>query len=540
MTAYGSRHGPGRRVSRRATIVTDDPVRVAVTDVTGDPVEGVRTDALVCGWRTDDPVEPTGRDEVTVAYCQWAAVGRVSDESGVVDLGPVSSWGVDAGGEGRRSALPTPPGIDPVADGRLAPAGNGITRLLVFARHEGAEHDWFGVTRLPAGTAIERSQAGDEPTITLDRKWLLKGEPLVTDLTPGDGGIDAPDYQYGAVNLWHRVAGEERPHRLVAEVRAGVQEPALGTPGQFPTLEKELHPTVDAFGPATERDGRGGASRVQRAGGLQTGRLALDLDERPAPGEERAIELLGDGAESFEGVGRERVRSYFPQTPRFDDPARYALANAVAFELNTTPSTGRAVVSSSPSSLPGGGSGLPLYPAVTDAFTEWRPATPDDSMDGGSDPVASAVRNIANTLYGEAGENIAEEARRVNFARGVIAGEALNKASIAYSGISAFGALFDSAVDEPENELDEGPAFDPNQTDQLLAQWDFSPARRRMAAVLEVPFSFTGDGGARVRLRGGWGRQLRDASNPATDRVRTDRVLVTDQRVPSANGGGSS
>jgi len=534
MTVDGSRRDPGRRVSLGT--VADEPVRMTVRDVAGNPVEGARVDALVCGWRTAEPAGAVNRTGVTVAYCQWAVVGRVTDESGVVDLGPVSSWRIDAGAEEQQSAVPAPPGIDPGAEQRLAPAGAGVTRLLGFARHDGPEHDWLGARRLPVGAAIEQSRTGDGPTVTLDRKWLFGGEPLVTDLT-SDDAVDAPDYQYGTVNLWHRVSGEDRPHRLVAEVRAGVQNVALGTPGQFPDLEEELYPTVDAFGPAVERENRGAANQVERAGSLQTGRLALDIEERPAPGEEPPIEILADGAESFDGVGRERVRSYFPQTPRFADADRYALSNAVAFELNTTPSTGRSVVSGNPSNSPPGGGGLPLYPAVTDVFTEWRPGVDDEESDGGgSDPVTSAARSVVNTLAGEAGDEIAD---RANYSRGVLAGKGLSKAATAYSGISAFGALFEQAVDEPENDLGEGPPFDPNRTDQILTQWDFSPGRRRMAAVLEVPFQFTGDSEARVRLRGGWGVKFRDVSSPSTDRIKTDRVRVTDRRVPQ-DGGGST
>jgi hypothetical protein len=534
MSEGGSRHGVGKPVPLIRQVETAAPLRARVVDVEGEPVADAAVDALVCGWRTDAPVgEPAGGiDEVTAAYCQWGTDGTTGGD-GVASLGPLDAWSLRDGHDETSTGLAVPPGVDPASSERVAahtqPDTSG-TQLLLVARYEGRDHDWFGAQRLPAAVALEAARSGDGPGIELAHKRLYGPKSLSKDIDPNVEGIRAPNYRYGAVTAWQTVPTDGGVHRLHVEVRSGLQSEFLGDPEQFPGIERERFPTVDAFDPETELH----SQRHGFSGGLYSGTLGIDIEEHAAPGEERVLDF-DPVEEAFGGAGRERVRSYHPLVQKFDDPGMYALTSAVSFAL-----------ADRSRSL---GDEVPMFPGMVDGFTEWRPPR-EAEQSGGGGPLQSLVLGLA----GEGGGMIGGEtdtavrgvaAGRLNFATGVTAGEGIEKAVTRYNAVSAIDSLLEPAVDEPANDLvgPESPPFDPNRRDRLEASWSFGGDDQRVAAVLALPFTFRNGSEGRLRIRGGWNSLLRSRylrrRSPAHDRVRSEMRTVDDRRVPRRDPGGS-
>lgn len=533
VTRDSARRGAEGRVPLRRERAANDPVRVSVVDVRGEPVDA-RVDALVCGWRTDAPAGNVTLDRVTAGYCQWGASATTGSD-GVADLGPMDGWPLETERERGTSVGPAPPSIDPRSGEQLGAyddADTSGTQLLLVARHGGQEHDWFGMRRLPAAVVLEASRSGNGPSVTLRHKQLYGPRPLTEDISDGHG-VPPPqpsNYEYGSVAVWQTVPDVTSAHRLSVEVRSGLQSWKLGSPEVFGALgDDALYPTVDAFDGETARQ----LPKFAVAGGLVKGTLALDIEERAGPGESNVLSF-GSGPDATEsGAGTEQVQSYRPQLQR-TAPGPSALSSAVAFELTTR------------LSLDGGK--VPLYPALADTFE------PPGGGTAGNTPSNGPAETLANSMAGELGDAVADaagdagseassRAARAGYTAGLVGGKAVSHGIEKLQGISAVSNLFDPAVDEPNNEYPNGPAFHPNDYDRVQTHWSLDRGDRRIAAVLEVPFRFDGGSTAQVRLRGGWTSLLRGGSGSGTeeavhDRVNDDFVPITDRRVPTASGGG--
>jgi hypothetical protein len=529
MASGNGRRGAATRVRRRAerTVLGDEPLRVAVTDRTGSPVQGALVDALVCGWRAEPPVRGSDDAPVTAGYCQYgAAAGTTGD--GVAPLGPYAEWEVVSGTDETRRPAGLPPGVDPgerVGSDDGERTGSG-TLALVTADYQGPRHDWFGSRLVSLARLAERSASDADPVaVELRHKRLFGPEPLTID--DRVDGVQADDYEYGAVTCWQTVPPSPGgTHRLSAEVRSGFQSLFLAEPSDFPnnTADEERYPTVDALGIETER----ATNDFGQSGALHSGVIGFDFLEPDGLGDSRAIEVTADPREEYEGSGRQRtLRSLWPRAQKLADDGQYALTSAVAFELTRVPDGSPA-------------RSVPLYPGLRSGFEDWRP--PEDDGDGSEG--GGLVKNISSLVAaygGPVGETIEESA---NYTRGIQAGKFIGGAATALGGYMAMVSLADSPIDEPANDVGSGPPFDPNRSDRVQTSWTFDANDTRIATVAEVPFQFVDGAEATVQLRGLWGSDFKTRFagrfTLVTDRVSTAELRVDDRRVPGGNGGGSA
>jgi len=537
--------GEGKRIPGLA----DTPIKVRVSDIERDPVDGSAIqDSRVFAFVGGPRIYRFANNSYAVGYTQLGAYESI-DENGVADLGPVvdgdtirivenedgstdvenpggdvvdDSWAIAPGSQARPSErdyssnrMPDP--IDPLA------ADGNMTTLLYAVKLKDADGDvWVGHGKLPLAYAIDRlSGLSDSLGVILQDRLANPGPGLRytyalnterANFAYDENTLNEGTSVYGQTWAWQHFS-PNRPPEFRFEVTGTFRHPGLRSNAGYPT--------VDSFG---RDDTREDAL-------LKRGVVHIEVPDEavvPTVDSGSSDELSGVGTrvanvQAVPGPRRHPVSETVGDTGV--SAKRLAYLRAVHYTLRAVPD----LIRDRPNTF------MPIHPLFPNLFVS---AGELDGTVSGGPVVSSTAESIAGSLAGIASTGLST--RQVGRYAGVL-GEGLGKASSLLT-VKSLAETVAGVLDDDSqtftNRHADGGLFDPNEADRFVASWDLE--HKSPAVSVSVPVDI---GRNRVvTVRG----TFEKPGDPAVDNhprfldLFQEDYTLKPKRVPARSGGADS